>query len=133
MRGLNLPLGGLLSTVLARLRRARTVLSSCAAEESTSTNGGRHLGLMALQGCDASPPLSTTIFDGLPFLLTTCVRGHLWLAELQYVVIGAASARGFGVRARHGRDTEADRRRKCAPIEAVDGLPALRTCLFRGE
>jgi len=88
---------------------------------------------MALQGCDASPPLSTTIFDGLPFLLTTCVRGHLWLAELQYVVIGAASARGFGVRARHGRDTEADRRRKCAPIEAVDGLPALRTCLFRGE
>ena len=94
MRGPKLPLGGLLSTVLARLRHARTVLSSCAAEESTSTNGGRHLGLMALQGCEASPPLSTTIFSGLPFLIPTPVRAHLWLAELQYVVIGAASARG---------------------------------------
>ena len=132
MTGLNLPLGCSLRVCIAPPARCTRVCSGYAAGESTSTNGGRNLGLMALQGCDSSPHLSTTIFDGLPYLIPTSVRAHLWLAELQYVVIGAASARGFGVRARHGRDTEADRRRKLAPIEAIEASRMVRTCLFRG-
>ena len=60
------------------------------------------------------------------------VRGHLGLAELQDVMIGAASAHSFGVGARHGRDTEADRRPKRAPIEATEAPRMVRTCLFHG-
>lgn len=47
-------------------------------------------------------------------------------------MIEAASACAFGVRARHGRDTEAGPRQKWAPIEGVWASTQVVTCLFRG-
>jgi len=47
-------------------------------------------------------------------------------------MIRAASACAFGVSARHGRDTEAGRRQKWAPIEGARASAQVVTCLFRG-
>ena len=89
---------------------------------SASPHEGRYLlcrAVRPLGWLDTSP---TPIFNGLPFVTPASVRVHTGLAELRVVMIEAASACAFGVRARHGRDTEAGPRQKWAPIGRAFGL-----------
>lgn len=99
---------------------------------SASPHAGRYLLCRAVRPLGWLNTSPTPIFNGLPFVTPASVRVHIGLAELRVVMIGAASACGFGVRARHGRDTEAGRRQKWAPIEGARASAQVVTCLFRG-
>ena len=116
-----------------RWRAARTVGSGCAAGESNSTCGGRVFRLMALQGCDASTPLSTTIFNRLPFLPTIPVRGHLWLAGLASMTIGVVCGRDSGLMSRHGCSSDADRPQSARQGKALEPSRIADSCLFCGR